>query len=47
MATIEYVTHAGPDNEMPGSSPPSEYNDLGLDVDVSPAQRSLQHHNST
>ena len=30
MTTIEKVPHTGPANEMSGSSPPSEYNDLGL-----------------
>ena len=30
MTTIEYETHAGPANEMGGSSEPSGYNDLGL-----------------
>ena len=30
MTTIEKVPHTGPANEMSGSSPLSEYNDLGL-----------------
>ena len=30
MTTIEKVPYTGPANEMSGSSPPSEFNELGL-----------------